>query len=410
MKKFILLFLLIPFSISARSNVEATIECSNEVTIGNNVNCKLVIENPYRYKITDVTFDKNNKLLNINSNYELFDGVSTYTYTTTIDSREEKITLLTFSYLMEKNHSNIAIDNFVINTTSDKFEQNVSKILEIENISYADMIYINGQPLADMNRDVFDYTVNVFERLEYIELKVVTSGNNRSLDGDVRLLKYTPTLSFKVSNDKDTETYNISFNYKNPDTVDEIKISDIPFQFIPTKRYYYLEVENNVSKINIESSSISKEYNLNVGKNDIRFDNNGDVYRFVINRLKATGTINDISKAKAIKFGNIYLNIRDDVYEYRYLADEVDLVTVETVSNQDYEIKYNSDKVKITIYDAKQNKSEYTINLIKEDDEEKKEIQEYDNSKNIVVFFIFLLSFILITLVVIVKYKKERIN
>lgn len=407
MKKFLWLLLLLPLSINARANINSSIECQEELTIGNYINCKLILDNPSKLEIKDVSFEKNNSLLDLKTGYEL--NLEENTYVIPIDSDENKITVITFNYLMEKNNSSIVINDFKINTSLETIDETVSKNLAVKDAAYVDKIYINNIPITDMNRDTYTYAVTIYERTEYIELKIITSGKNKVIDGDTKLIKYSPSISFKVANESDTETYNINLNYSNPSNARNIDIKEIPFKFNPNKKYYYLEVENNVYKLHIENGITEKECILNVGKNNVNFDNDGDIYNFVINRLKTNEKINEDSKLKTLKIGNTYLNLKDDVFEYNHIANNVEIVTVETSKNQDYEIKYSNNKIKIIVYDAKLDSTEYTINLV-DDTVPKKDIKEYDNSKSIVIFLIFLLSFILILLAMIRKHKKERID
>ena len=60
MKKFLWLLLLLPLSINARANINSSIECQEELTIGNYINCKLILDNPSKLEIKDVSFEKNN--------------------------------------------------------------------------------------------------------------------------------------------------------------------------------------------------------------------------------------------------------------------------------------------------------------------------------------------------------------
>lgn len=407
MKKFLWLLLLIPISINAKVNVNSYIECQEELTIGSNISCKLIINNSSKAKIKEVNFEKIDDLLNIKSNFDL--NLNDNLYKITLDSEEENIDLLNFNFLMKKNNSEILIDNINITTSTETVTQKVSKTLTIKNAAYVDQIYINNNPIVNINRDIYNYVLNIYERTEYIELKIVTSGENKTIEDNIRLIKYSPNITFRVANESDTETYTINLNYKNANNIDNINIKEIPFKFNPNKKSYYLEVENSISKINVEYGSENKEYFLNYGNNNIKIDANDETYNFVINRLKSIQSINTSSKLKSIKMGNTYLNLKDDVYEYNYAANKLDIVTIETANNQDYEIKYSSDKVKITVYDAKLNKSEYTIKLI-DDTEPEKEIKEYDNTKSIIIFLIFLSLFILILLIIVKKHKKERID
>ena len=408
MKKLIWLLLLMPIMVNARANMNASIECQEELTIGDNISCKLVINNPENRLIKDISFKKSADLLDLKSTYESKNEEDIYTFT--IEKDEEKIVLFSFNFLLDKNNSNILIEEIKVNSDIEEVIQNISKTLKIKNIAYADAIYINNNPIINMDRDIFNYTLNIYERTEYLEIRTVTSGSNKTIDGNVILVKYSPNISIKVANDVDTETYNIELNYKNPNNADTISIKEIPFKFNPNKRNYYLETEYNVDKITISNSITSKDYLLNLGNNYIAFDNDGENYTFVIKRLKQNEEINTDSSLKTLKFGNAYLNLKENVYNYNYVAEKVEVVTVEPTSAQDYEVKYSNNKIKVIVYDAKLNTSEYTINLIDDLEMPKKEVKKYDNSKNIIVFLIFLLSFILILLFSIKKYKKEHID
>ena len=402
----LLWLLLIPISVNARVNLSTSIECQEELAIGENISCKLVIDNPAKSQIKGVSFAQNSSLLNIKLEYELKQEEDIYNIA--LDSSDEKIDLFAFNFLMEKNNTNVSIENIKINTDIEEISQNVGKTLAIKNIAYADQIYINNTPI-EIKRDIYNYTINIYERTEYIEIKTITSGQNKTVNGEVTLIKYTPNIAIKVTNESDTETYNITLNYKNPNTVSNITIEEIPFKFNPNKKNYYLEVENSVYKVTMGNGDVTKDFLLNVGKNSINFENNDEVYNFIIKRLRTNETVNNDSKLKTLKIGNTYLNLKDDVYEYDYVADKVDVVTIETDKNQDYEIKYSSNKVRVIVYDAKLNSSEYVINLV-DDTTTEKEVKEYDNSKNIVIFLIFLLLFILVLLFVIKKHKKERVD
>lgn len=407
MKKLLWLLLLVPLAVNARANISTSIECQEELTIGDNISCKLVVDNPTKMQIKGVSFGKNATLLNLKSEYEL--KLEEDIYNIDLDISDEKFDLFAFNFLMEKNNSNILIEDLKINTTYEEISQNVSKTLAIKNIAYADQIYINNIPINDMNRDTFSYTVNIYERTEYLEIKTITSGQNKAVDGEIVLIKYTPNIAVKVTNEADTETYNITLNYNNPSNATNITIEEIPFKFNPNKKSYYLEVENSIYKVTISNNEITKDFLLNVGKNNIKFENDGETYNFVVKRLKNNEKVNTDSKLKTLKFGNTYLNLKDDVYEYDFVADKVEVVTIETSKDQDYEIKYSSNKVRIIVYDAKLDTTEYVINLV-DDTTPEKEVKEYDNSKSIIIFLIFLLSFILVLLFLIKKYKKERIN
>ena len=405
MKKLLWLLLLFPIIVNAKTNINAQIECQEELTIGDNINCKLVINNPEKLLIKDISFEKQDLLLDIKSEYKI--NLEENLYMLELNSDNEKIELFSFNYLMNKNNSKILIKEIKVNSEEEEIIQNISKSLAIKNIAYADKIYINNIPVDNMNRDIFSYKVNIYERTEYLEIKTITSGSNTSVDGETILVKYNPNITIKVANDFDTETYNIELNYRNPSNIDTINIKEIPFKFIPSKRNYYIEVENNVDKITMSNSTSSKEFLLTVGANYIYFENSDETYNFIIKRLKNSEEINNDSSLKTLRFGNTYLNLKNGVYDYNYVAENIEVVTVETNKNQDYEIKYSSNKIRVIVYDAELNTSEYTVNLINEI-EPKKEVKEYDNSKTIIVFIIFLLLFLLLLLFMIKKYKKEH--
>ena len=405
MKKLLWLLLLFPIIVNAKTNINAQIECQEELTIGDNINCKLVINNPEKLLIKDISFEKQDLLLDIKSEYKI--NLEENLYMLELNSDNEKIELFSFNYLMDKNNSKILIEEIKVNSEEEEIIQNISKSLAIKNIAYADKIYINNIPVDNMNRDIFSYKVNIYERTEYLEIKTITSGSNTSVDGETILVKYNPNITIKVANDFDTETYNIELNYRNPSNIDTINIKEIPFKFIPSKRNYYIEVENNVDKITMSNSTSSKEFLLTVGANYIYFENSDETYNFIIKRLKNSEEINNDSSLKTLRFGNTYLNLKNGVYDYNYVAENIEVVTVETNKNQDYEIKYSSNKIRVIVYDAELNTSEYTVNLINEI-EPKKEVKEYDNSKTIIVFIVFLLLFLLLLLFMIKKYKKEH--
>ena len=405
MKKLLWLLLLFPIIVNAKTNINAQIECQEELTIGDNINCKLVINNPEKLLIKDINFEKQDLLLDIKSEYKI--NLEENLYMLELNSDNEKIELFSFNYLMDKNNSKILIEEIKVNSEEEEIIQNISKSLAIKNIAYADKIYINNIPVDNMNRDIFSYKVNIYERTEYLEIKTITNGSNTAVDGETILVKYNPNITIKVANDFDTETYNIELNYRNPSNIDTINIKEIPFKFIPNKRNYYIEVENNVDKITMSNSTSSKEFLLTVGANYIYFENSDETYNFIIKRLKNSEEINNDSSLKTLRFGNTYLNLKNGVYDYNYVAENIEVVTVETNKNQDYEIKYSSNKIRVIVYDAELNTSEYTINLINEI-EPKKEVKEYDNSKTIIVFIVFLLLFLLLLLFMIKKYKKEH--
>lgn len=405
MKKLLWLLLLFPIIVNAKTNINAQIECQEELTIGDNINCKLVINNPEKLLIKDISFEKQDLLLDIKSEYKI--NLEENLYMLELNSDNEKIELFSFNYLMDKNNSKILIEEIKVNSEEEEIIQNISKSLAIKNIAYADKIYINNIPVDNMNRDIFSYKVNIYERTEYLEIKTITNGSNTAVDGETILVKYNPNITIKVANDFDTETYNIELNYRNPSNIDTINIKEIPFKFIPNKRNYYIEVENNVDKITMSNSTSSKEFLLTVGANYIYFENSDETYNFIIKRLKNSEEINNDSSLKTLRFGNTYLNLKNGVYDYNYVAENIEVVTVETNKNQDYEVKYSSNKIRVIVYDAELNTSEYTVNLINEI-EPKKEVKEYDNSKTIIVFIVFLLLFLLLLLFMIKKYKKEH--
>lgn len=405
MKKLLWLLLLFPIIVNAKTNINAQIECQEELTIGDNINCKLVINNPEKLLIKDISFEKQDLLLDIKSEYKI--NLEENLYMLELNSDNEKIELFSFNYLMDKNNSKILIEEIKVNSEEEEIIQNISKSLAIKNIAYADKIYINNIPVDNMNRDIFSYKVNIYERTEYLEIKTITNGSNTAVDGETILVKYNPNITIKVANDFDTEAYNIELNYRNPSNIDTINIKEIPFKFIPNKRNYYIEVENSVDKITMSNSTSSKEFLLTVGANYIYFENSDETYNFIIKRLKNSEEINNDSSLKTLRFGNTYLNLKNGVYDYNYVAENIEVVTVETNKNQDYEVKYSSNKIRVIVYDAELNTSEYTVNLINEI-EPKKEVKEYDNSKTIIVFIVFLLLFLLLLLFMIKKYKKEH--
>ena len=328
MKKLLWLLLLFPIIVNAKTNINAQIECQEELTIGDNINCKLVINNPEKLLIKDISFEKQDLLLDIKSEYKI--NLEESMYMLELNSDNEKIELFSFNYLMDKNNSKILIEEIKVNSEEEEIIQNISKSLAIKNIAYADKIYINNIPVDNMNRDIFSYKVNIYERTEYLEIKTITSGSNTSVDGETILVKYNPNITIKVANDFDTETYNIELNYRNPSNIDTINIKEIPFKFIPSKRNYYIEVENNVDKITMSNSTSSKEFLLTVGANYIYFENSDETYNFIIKRLKNSEEINNDSSLKTLRFGNTYLNLKNGVYDYNYVAENIEVVTVET--------------------------------------------------------------------------------
>ena len=222
MKKLLWLLLLFPIIVNAKTNINAQIECQEELTIGDNINCKLVINNPEKLLIKDINFEKQDLLLDIKSEYKI--NLEENLYMLELNSDNEKIELFSFNYLMDKNNSKILIEEIKVNSEEEEIIQNISKSLAIKNIAYADKIYINNIPVDNMNRDIFSYKVNIYERTEYLEIKTITNGSNTAVDGETILVKYNPNITIKVANDFDTETYNIELNYRNPSNIDTINI------------------------------------------------------------------------------------------------------------------------------------------------------------------------------------------
>ena len=401
MKKIFLLILLIPFIVNAKSNINAHIECQEELKINSKVNCNLIIDNPNSEKIQSVTFNNNASLLDVKSSFDL--ELNEEIYSVNLDVRTAKIILLNFNYLIEKNNSTIKIENLNI-VANENITLNLNKNLKIDNIAHVDNILINNQPIVNFSKDVFNYNVNLYEKHDYIEIKIITDEKNR-VEETIKLTRYIPSYNFEVKNDYDSQTYSITFNYANKED-DKIEIKEIPFSFDSSKKYYYLEVENNVSKININVNDNIKSYNLSIGKNKIYLKD--QTYLFVINRLKPNEIVNTNSKIKSLKFGNNYINVSNDNYNYNHIANNIEALTIEPFYSQDYEIKYDSRKIQIIVYDAKLDQTTYNINIIK-DKEETAEIKEYDRSKSVIIFLIFLSLFLLLSIVVIKKHKKGTI-
>ena len=400
MKKIFLLLLLIPFSIQAKG-IEASIECSNTLKINAKINCDLYISNDYASNIKNIEFDKNELLLDLKSDFEMNNDEKTIIE---IESNESKIKVLNFNYLMSQNDINIYLKNVIINTNHNNYVNNeLIKNLKIDRIAYVDNILINNQPIPEFNKDTFNYEINLYDKSDYVELRVLTSNGN-NVDSKVKLIKsFNNPITFDVYNEYDRETYSLKFNFKDQNENEDIKINEMSLNFDKNKKYYYLEVNENISKLTINNNI----YELNDISNKIKVKNNTDIYLFEINKIKNNEIINTDKTIKSLKIGNSFLNLREDNYEYYY--DTLDIVEVETTKSKDYEIKYNSDNILITIYDSNLDSLTYKINITTNSDNETKEFKEYDKTKTMLIFFIFLLMFILITLAFIRKNKRERI-
>ena len=418
MKKFLFLLFLFPLSINALSEKDFSIECNN-LKIGTKANCVFKINNEEKNNINIVTFDYDENLSNVKSSYEIKKEEK---YEINLKTDDNTIDVFSFDYLMEYNDIDINLKNLNIKYDEESITlDNFSKNLKIENIAFVDNILINNQPIIDFNKNIYNYKVDLYERNDYVEIKVISSGNNTITGKANKIYKFVngATINIEVKNESDTETYKITLNYnKQRLNVSKIKIKEIPFDFVLTKRYYYLEVTKDVSKITIENDSVNKKYDLNIGKNKIIFNNNGINYIFVINRLKQNQSINLGTNLKSLKIGDNYLDLKEDSYNYTYKNDKVDLVEVETLENQDYDIKYNDDKIVINLYDANANKTSYTINLIDKNNTNNK-VKNYSKAKSIIFFVIFLIVFVILAIVSFKKYKlfkrkyhlkKERIK
>ena len=402
MKKLLFLLLLIPLSISAKG-IELNIEC-NTLKINDKISCDLVLTNDYNSFIKSVEINKNELLQNLKSDYDL---VNENKLLININSDENKIDVISFEYFMDKNDTNIYLANVRVNTNYNTYETNeLVKNLKINNIAHVDNILVNNQPISDFDINKFNYVINLYELNDYVEIDVITDDSNE-VDLEKKLFKSynNNTISFSVTNKKDTEKYEIKFVYQEQNDNDKVIVDTLQKEIDRNKRYHYLEVSNNTSEFIING----ERYNLVVGKNTIKYKNNIDTYLFIVNRLKPDEIIENDPRIKTLKIGNSYLNIKDDVYEYNYSNNKIDLVEIETFNNNDYEVKYNDDKITIIVYDAGLNSNEYVINLNDESEQEVK-VEEYDKTKTVLVFLIFLLTFILLIIITIRKIKKNRIN
>ena len=401
LKKIILFLFFIPLVINAQG-IEPEIKCSDVSKVNDKVSCELVINNDYNSFIKNLELKKNSLLLELEGKLEQNDDEK---IVVDINSSEKQIKAFKFKYLLSQNDSNIYLNNIVINTNSNNYTINeLKKNIKINNIAYADNILINNQPIPNFDKDIFNYTVNLYEKSDYIELKVLTSGQNKTNE-EVKLVKYyNNNISFDVYNDDNTETYEIKIAHNDKNTNEDIKISEIPFDFDKNKLYYYLEVNNSLSKVTINNNT----YNLDNGNNYIKIQNINDTYLFNIKKLQNDEKINKDNSIKMLKIGDSYINVREDEYEYSHITNKIEPIEVETTINQDYQIKYNKDKIIITVYDAEANSKTYVVNII-EDNEKSVEIEEYDKTKTMIIFIIFLLLFILLILVIFKRRKKDRL-
>lgn len=402
MKKLLFLFLAFPLSISALSEKDINIECNN-LKIGSNANCVVKINNDGS-EITGISFDYDESLLNLKSDYELKKDTN---YQIKLDSTDEVIKAFSFDFLMEYNNIDVAVSNLKIdyNDESENFAT-ITKTLQIKNAAFVDNIYINNQPIIDFDKNVYTYKVNLYERNDYVEIKIATNENNTLTSSNKRLIKFVngTTINFEVKNDSDVEIYKVTLIYdKQGIKTKEIKIKEIPFNFNSTKRYYYLEVAKDVSKLTFDNGLGSKQYDLNTGKNRIVYNNNGLNYIFDIKRLK-TNQANGLNyPLKSVKIGDTFLSLQADSYNYTYQTDKVELIEVETEEYQDYDIKYNDEKIVINLYDAKANKKVYNINLI--DDNSDIVIEEYSKTNSIIVAVALFIIFTLLGLFAIKTYR-----
>ncbi len=400
MKKFF--FLLLALTATNIKALEANIECQTDnISINNKINCSFIIKNSDKIKIKNVSFENNGNLLDIKSNFNIETTDQYYSINTNSDS--EKIIIANFNYFMSKNNEEIAINNIEVKTNNDLLTiPSTYTKLAINNAAYLDAIYINNQPI-NLMRDIYDYEIDLYNRPYYLEIKALASGKNKAKN-EIQLIKFISgkVISLEVSNDNDTEIYNLTINYNNKEVKSNIEIKEIPFYFNASKTYYYLEVENNIDKLTINDGV----YNLNNGKNTIDIISDGITYNFVINRLKSKEKVNLNFNLKSLKIGNTYLNLKEDVYEYNYTNDKMQVVTLETT--QDYDITYNDNLILINIYNARAEKLSYKINIFSE--VEKVEVKDYDNTKTKIIFAIFLATFLLISIIVLKKYKKEHIH
>ena len=426
MKKLFLILLLIPLNISARNLINTDLICNtNEIKLNDTINCNFIINNPNKIVFKSVKFGTKNTLENIttDSTYSLTNNdVSNEKHEYEIllnNSNSDKINLFNFNIKVTQKDFNLILENIYLDleSTDDIEIINIERNFKVQSEAYIKNILINNQPLLGFEPYIYEYTANIFDTNDLLEFKV-EGCDNCTVEDNFRLVNSgMKKVIFKVNNKTTTTEYKINLNYE-PTTdnlLENVTINEINFNFNPTKFNYYFSVPNNINALSFIHSNSDKYVlsptTLNIGSNIITIKNieSNLTYSFYVERLATEQLVNEEALIKTLKVGDKYINLKNDVYEYDIAKEDNLKVTLETtIENQDYDIKYNDDKIEIVIFGLSGKNTNYTINLI--EDNVNLNVNEYDNTSNIIIVCIFAALFTLIVLIAVTKYREYRKN
>lgn len=424
MKKLFLILLLIPLNISARNLINTELICeTNEIKLNDTINCSLVINNPNKVSFKSIKFETQNILENVttDTNFTLNNSNHNgkYSYEILLNSSNNKLNAFKFDIKIIQKDFKLNLENIYLDleATDDIEIISIDRNFKVQSDAYLKNILINNQPLNDFEPYVYEYTANIFAKNDMLEFKVEAC-DDCTIENNFRLVNSgMKKVIFKVNNKNTTTEYKINLNYvaTTNNLLENVTINEIDFNFNPTKFNYYFSVPNNISALSFIHSNSDKYIlsptTLNVGSNIITIKNKETniTYSFYIERLAIGQLVNEEALIKTLKVGDKYINLKNDIYEYDIDKEENIKVTLETtIENQDYDIKYNDDKIEIVIFGLSGKNTNYTINLI--EDNVNLNVNEYDNTSNIIIVCIFAALFTLIVLIAVTKYREYRKN
>ena len=246
--------------------------------------------------------------------------------------------------------------------------------------------------------------------------KTCTNGNS----GSIRVEKDTTYYAcYNNTNESDNDNLYIeSLEILDNDTLDKIKFGN----FSRKKKEYEFKVLYEVENLKINATysedievEITGNDNLSVGENEVIIkltkDSETIEYKLLVTRLEEGETINSVHYLKSLVIGGYESQFKFDkdifIYNLRVDKDINKLeITAKTLDEDDeYEIKNNSDlvngsKVEIIVTGEEDETTIYTINIIK------------DENDNMMIYLIIggivLLIIVLIILIIIRKNKIKK--
>lgn len=412
----IVLMLQINVFASEDEGVELKLECESlNLSRGGTATCDLVVTTISTVSVNNVSLDIENDadlLIKYNKG-QFFDGNYNSGHLVLDSSSNKtgnfKLGTITISVANEATYGKkmLTMKNilFTDSTTMSQYRvSNISKEISVlSDNNNLESISINGKELTGFRSDVLKYDLEVEdEKVNITAIAAESDIAKVSGTGEKKLEYGKNSFIISVTSQSGKEKiYALNINLKDDrsdvNTLKKLTIVGVNFNFKSNTLNYKINVESDVSEIEIDSTLTdekatyvedfgNRKVDLEYGENNVLVKVKSErgtekVYTLTINRADDRS---DIAKLTFLQINNRVIELKDDIYQYSLILPyRQDKTLIDAKANEnstlDYkniDLKVGDNELIIKVISEKETIQEYKINIKRLTEEESKAILE----------------------------------